>query len=103
MSYNNTRSTHPRGNRPHRPRHETRKIDVNHVCDHLSWLFKSATQGQGRAVRGNKLHQWQVDFAYYVDNIQRGPSYIVPKIIAECNEFLDKISQETGRGKPSNS
>lgn len=86
MAFNNHRNS--------TRRHDRREINIKQVCDHLSWLFANATKGQGRAIRGNKLHEYQVDFCYYLDDIQRGPTYIVPKVIAECNEFLDRMTQE---------
>lgn len=88
MAYHNTnRSTHTR-------RPERKEINTKQVCDHLSWLFANATRGQGRAVRGSKLFDYQVEFCYYLDDISRGPSYIVPKKIAECNVFLDEMTQD---------
>lgn len=86
---------HDRNTR-HSSQHRTnrRPIDVNHVCEHLTWLFKTATRDISKSSNSNDLYAHQVDFAYYLDNIQRGPTYIVPKIIAECNEFIDKISNK---------
>ena len=70
-------------------------IDVNHVCEHLGWLFRDATLGMKNNTKGNDLFDFQVEFAYFLDNITRGPTYIVPKLIAECNQFIEKIKAST--------
>jgi len=68
------------------------------IVDFLSHAFKQASQGMGKAIRskeGNKttLYQLQVDFCYMIDEIQRGPTYIVPMIVTECNEMIAKIAE----------
>lgn len=67
---------------------------------YLQNQFSKVTAGMGKAVRATKtqpateLYQLQVDFAYLIDEIQRGPRYFAPKVISECNEFLDNIIQK---------
>jgi hypothetical protein len=67
---------------------------------YLSAQFAKATAGMGKAVRATKnapatdLYLLQVDFAHMIDEIQRGPKYFAPKVISECNEFLDAIWQK---------
>lgn len=68
------------------------------MVDFLSHAFKQAIQGMGKAVRfkdGTKtaLYQFHVDFSYMIDDIQRGPTYIVPKVVSECNEMIVKITE----------
>lgn len=56
----------------------------------LSSAFYKATRGtREKAVRGTKLFQLQVDFAYMLDAIKRGPGYIAPKLIAVTNDFIN--------------
>jgi hypothetical protein len=56
----------------------------------LTSSFYKATRGSGeRAIQGTNLHKLQVDFAYMLDNIKRGPAYIVPKLISLANEFIN--------------
>ena len=40
---------------------------------------------------GTDLYQAQVDFSYLIDDIQRGPTYMVPKAIAAANALIDSI------------
>lgn len=67
---------------------------------YLSGQFAKATAGMGKALRATEkapateLYRLQVDFAYLIDEIQRGPKYFAPKVISECNEFLDAIWQK---------
>lgn len=73
---------------------KSRPIDAAHVCQHLTWLFNNATSGMGRdAVKGTKLYTYQVDFAYFLNEIQRGATYIIPKVIADCNDFINGIME----------
>lgn len=61
--------------------------------------FQKITAGMGRATRANgnqpatDLYGYQVEFSYMIDAIQRGPRHFAPKVISDCNEFLDTISQ----------
>jgi hypothetical protein len=56
----------------------------------LSSAFYKATRGAGeKAVHGTNLFKLQVEFAYLVDSIKRGPAYIAPKLISVCNEFIN--------------
>lgn len=67
---------------------------------YLSSQFAKATAGMGKAIKATKnapateLYTLQVNFAYLIDEIQRGPKYFAPKVISECNEFLDAIWQK---------
>ena len=40
---------------------------------------------------GSDLHAAQVDFSYLIDDIQRGPTYMVPKAIAAANALIDSL------------
>ena len=41
--------------------------------------------------KGTELYQAQVDFCYLINDIQRGPAYLVPKAIAAANELIDSM------------
>lgn len=77
-------------------------IPVDKVVRYLNNAFAKATAGMGKAVAANKktntkatpLYTLQVEFAHMIDEIQRGPNYIVPKTISEANEFIDKIHED---------
>ena len=73
-------------------RPERKQIDTNQVVRYLSKVFANATEHLGKqAVAGCELHDLQVDFAHYVNDITRGPTYQVSKVIADCNHFIDGI------------
>lgn len=61
------------------------------VVEDLSERFAKATKGIRNNVRGTQLHKWQSDFAYFVNDIVSGPTYIAPKIIDNANRFIDGI------------
>lgn len=77
-------------------------IPVDKVVRYLNNAFSKATVGMGKNTGANKktgakatpLHTLQVEFAYMIDEIQRGANYIVPKVISEANEFIDKIHED---------
>ncbi len=81
---------------------DQKQIDTSQVVRYLSHAFSKATQGKGKAIRAinpetNKvertpLYMWQVEFCYMIDLIQRGPSYIVPKVIADANDLIERIN-----------
>jgi len=76
------------------------------IVDFLNHAFKQAIQGMGKAVRskdGTKtaLYQFHVDFSYMIDDIQRGPTYIVPKVVSECNEMIVKITELKAQSQTS--
>lgn len=75
-----------------RPRSPKKAIDTNQVVRYLSKVFSIATENLGRdAPRGSELHNLQVEFSYFIDEITRGYTYQVSKVIADCNEFIDNI------------
>lgn len=79
---------------------QQKKINVDQVVSYLNHAFGKAQQNAIRATgpknqRGTKLHQYQVDFCYLINDIQRGPRYIVPKTITRANELIEKLDNET--------
>lgn len=45
-------------------------------------------------VHKTPLYKYQVEFSYLINEIQRGPRYIVPKRISEANQLINKIENE---------
>lgn len=94
--YNN--KPYQRNNAP-----EREHVDIQRVVDHLGHAFAIATKDMGRAARvavagktelvPNNLYKLQVAFSYMINDIVRGPRYIAPKIIADCNEFIANINK----------
>jgi hypothetical protein len=85
-----------------------KKINVDQVVSYLSHAFSKA-QSRAMARIGSKavrtvksngevetttLYDYQVEFCYLIDEIQRGPAYIVPKIIQDANELIARLDQE---------
>ncbi len=73
-------------------------LDIKQIVDFLNHAFRVATQGMGKATRSkdgtkSQMYMWQSEFSYMIDEIGRGPTYIVPKIVTDCNELIAKISE----------
>lgn len=73
-----------------------KKINVEQVVKYLTHAFSKAQQRAStvgiKNARGTQLYQDQVEFCYLIDDIERGPTYIVPKKISEANELIEKLS-----------
>jgi len=76
--------------------YESREINREQVVKYLNHAFAKAIQPLGnKNVKGTELYNHQVDFCYLIDSIQRDPTYIVSKVIADCNTLIDNINQPT--------
>lgn len=87
-------------------RREQKQIDVNQVVDYLNRAFDKASELFGprsKAVRkgnpklpgppkGSMLYEYQVDFCYLIDDIQRGPQYLRPKVIQAANDLINEMT-----------
>lgn len=72
--------------------YNSKHINVNHVVNHLKVIFEKAISDLPKDnSRGTLLHKYQTEFCYYIDEIERGPNYMISKIISECNMFIDQI------------
>lgn len=82
-------------------RTERAEINTEQVIRYLNHAFASATQGMGKATRSvvkkkvvtTPLYDCQVKFAHMVNDIGRGPKYLIPKVIADSNEFIREITE----------
>lgn len=85
---------------------QQKEIDISRVVSHLNHLFAEAiarferpvspysfSEGTVSERESNSTYRWQVKFCYLLNEIVRGPKYIVPKIIADANELIDEIKQ----------
>lgn len=82
------------------PRPEEKKINVDQVVGYLSHAFVRAQQRAAQVIgnrnfRGTKLYDFQVDFCYLIDEIQRGPVYILPKVIQDANQLILALEKVT--------
>jgi len=76
--------------------YEPKKIDRDQVVNYLNHAFAKAIQPLGnKNTKGTELYDHQVEFSYFIDSIQRSPTYIVSKIITDCNRLIDSINEST--------
>lgn len=90
----------PYNNRARSPRPEEKKINVEQVVTYLNHAFSRAQQKVIQAIgnrnfKGTRLYDYQVDFCYLIDEIQRGPAYILPKTIQDANQLISSLEKET--------
>lgn len=89
-----------------------RRINLPQVVGYLNHAFAKAMSKASSKI-GNKatrteldngrvettlLYEYQVDFCYLVDEIQRGPSYIIPKVIQDANDLIAALEREGEKG-----
>lgn len=78
-----------------------RKINIDQVCSYLNHAFGKARQKAVQNLKspknhkGTVLYDYEVDFAYLIDSIQRGPTYIAPKLISTANELIADLETAT--------
>ena len=84
-------------------RKDPKTIDVEQVVKYLNHTFSRAIEqafGRTKAVRttrlgeplvGTPLYHTQINYCYLIDDIQRGPTYMLPKAISAANEFIAAI------------
>lgn len=66
---------------------------LNRAFRETSDEFKQRTSLYSN-VKGSVLYQYQTDFAYIIDKIQRGPVFFAIQNIAEANELIGKLSRQ---------
>jgi hypothetical protein len=86
------------------PQQDTRGdlIYQTNIVRRLRAAFEDMAQNQGlsgvKAERTSNnpnvtdLYDLQVTFSYFVDNITRGPAYIAPKIVSECEDWIQYMN-----------
>ena len=86
---------------------QQKPINIDQVSNYLTRAFNNAllkafpapTDGpfgpriSTRNHKGTPLYKVQVEFMYMLDEIQRGPTYITPKLITKANDFIDEVSR----------
>lgn len=83
---------------------QEKAFDPSRVVRHLTFMFERATLGMGSAERvkvkgkkigrANDLYRLQEDFAYLIDEIERGPKFSALKAINSANELIDSINDK---------
>lgn len=79
---------------------QEKKIDVDRVVEYLRRAFAAAQEkfvekhDGYKNSKGTTLYQYQVDFCYLIDDIQRLPAFSVPKVIQDANDLIARLEQE---------
>ncbi len=91
---------------PRLDKKDVKSINIEQVVSYLNHTFaKTAEEVFGAkvrsAVRGTPLYTYQVDHCYLVDEIQRGPTYMLPKVISSANENIASMKDEENQQESS--
>lgn len=83
-----------------RDKRDVKSINVDQVVSYLNHTFaKVADEVFGalrtKAVKGTTLYRFQVDHCYLIDEIQRGPTYMLPKVISNANDNITAMKEST--------
>lgn len=66
------------------------KQQIRRLC--AEFREKSKPLGNNN-VKGTKLHELQVEFAYLIDEIERGPVFAVPHVIFKAETLIRSIGK----------
>lgn len=75
------------------------EVQIQKTVNFLSNRFRNITRSLGVVAQkdGNaierQLYEWQVEFSYIIDDIQRGFNYSRVASIAEANSFLGEVER----------
>ena len=83
---------------------DVKTINVDQVVSYLNHTFAETvrevfgpraksqrTSDLGVHVEGTALYWAQTEFCYLIDEIQRGPTYMLPKVIGYANNFISSM------------
>ena len=77
---------------------DAKSINIEQVVSYLNHTFAKTSEEvfgtRAAALRGTRLHKYQVDHCYLVDEIQRGPIYMLPKVISNANDNIATMKDE---------
>ena len=73
-----------------------KKINIDQVVHYLNRAFFNAQQKAKNKVgvdnsKGTVLYQYQVDFCYLINSIQRDPAHVAVKQIQEANNLIAEL------------
>ncbi|KKL91896.1 hypothetical protein LCGC14_1890100 [marine sediment metagenome] len=81
---------------------DAKSINIEQVVSYLNHTFAKTSEEvfgslRPKAIRGTTLYNYQVDHCYLIDEIQRGPIYMLPKVISNANDNIAamKIEEQT--------
>jgi len=75
---------------------DAKSINVKQVVSYLNHSFAKMAEdvfASRAAVRGTPLYDFQVKHCYFVDEIERGPTYMLPKVISKANDNIAAIKE----------
>lgn len=76
---------------------DARSINIKQVVSYLNHSFTKMAEevfASRAAVKGTPLYKFQVDHCYFVDEIERGPTYMLPKVISYANDNIAAMKDE---------
>ncbi len=73
----------------------TKEGDEQILKGTFSGIVYKIDKNRGLTIEVTCLHQYQVVFCFLVDEIQRGPEYILPKVIQDANQLIVALERET--------
>jgi hypothetical protein len=75
---------------------DAKSINIKQVVSYLNHSFAKTAEevfATRSAVKGTPLYKFQVDHCYFIDSIQRGPVYMLPKIISDANDNISAMKE----------
>lgn len=75
---------------------DVKSINVKQVVSYLNHSFAKMAEdvfASRAAVKGTPLYDFQVKHCYLVDEIERGPIYMLPKVISRANDNISAIKE----------
>ena len=67
--------------------------NMNNNIDNLVSKLNNSFYQTTKSVKldTDKLYEYQIEYTYLIDEIQRGPSYLIKKRVMDINDLLDDI------------
>jgi len=78
---------------------DVKSINIEQVVSYLNHTFAKTSEEvfgylRPKAIKGTSLYNYQVDHCYLIDEIQRGPIYMLPKVIGYANDNIAAMKDE---------
>lgn len=68
--------------------------DSTQISNRLKYEFRERVKKLGnRNEKGTLLYNLQVDFSYIINEIQKGPTFFIPKLLSDYQQLLKRIPQ----------
>jgi hypothetical protein len=75
--------------------------EITHVIGILNEAFREAVTNMNKPSRtalknttSHQLYEWQVEYAYRINDITKSPQYIASKLVNSCFAFIESIKKE---------